>query len=74
MNHVYRVVHNKTLEDLQQRKDGTALSIGKRGRPSRTSVCSSQSSQTGLHTFSSILKVRFSPMKGCLFVHELVGI
>ena len=51
MNHVHGVVHNKTLQDLQQRKDGVALSTGKRGRPSRTSTSSSQSVQTGLHTF-----------------------
>ena len=51
MNHVHGIVHNKALEDLQQGKDGAAISTGKRGRPSRTSTSSSQFGQTDLHTF-----------------------
>lgn len=63
MNHVHGVVHNKTLEDLQQCKDGATLSTNKRGRPSRTSASSSQSGQTGLHTF-------FKDTEGEIFTYE----
>lgn len=50
MNHVHGVVHCKSVEDFQ-RKEGSALSTGKRGRPSRPSASSSHSIQAGLHSF-----------------------
>ena len=74
MNHVHEVVHNKTLEDLHQHKDGATLSTGKSGHPSKTSASNSQSSQIGLHTFFKHTEGEISPMKGCLLVHKLVGV
>ena len=67
MNHVHEVLHNKTLQDLQQRKDGVALSTGKRGRPSRTSTSSNQCVQTGLHTF-------FKHTEGEIFTYKRMSL
>ena len=65
MNHVHGVVHNKTLEDLQQCKHGATLSTGKRGRPSKTLASSNQFGQTRLHTF-------FKHTKGEIFTYEMM--
>ena len=51
MNHVHGVVHCKSLENSQGHKEGSALSTGKRGCPSRPSTSDSHSIQSGLHSF-----------------------
>lgn len=52
LNHLHGVVHAKTLEDLNTKSaQGSALSTGKRGRPSRSLASSGKASQKGLHSF-----------------------
>ena len=52
MNHVYGTVHTKTMEELKSKtSQGLVLSMGKRGRPTRSSTSTDQASQKALHSF-----------------------
>ena len=74
MTHVHGVVHNKTLQDFNNEKMAWHYPQEREGVLAEPQRPATSLFKHGCTHSSSELMLRFSPMKECLFVHELVGV